>query len=369
LFGEKVSNRTSLFFLARCCSRQGRDDLAARLDRECATLSPKSDGRPLTFRESIEKELGNLFMWRAVVDFGDLKITRPQLLGRFNRIVRDFPRCEHVDTARGYINTLQLMIAEDQDRARSPVAFDSLTEEEKIRDLIFQLRDQNGHQWSQPGSCDIFDDIGRREEGTTPAHQLAKIGYVAVPALMEALDDKHLSRSVGYGRDFYFSHYVLSVGNCAAAILSRISGRLIDGPKSARAWWDEFEAKGEKTLLVEDVRGGQNAIYGQARRLAAIDPDAAVDALSTAVLDAKTDWDGESLTDELGRIKTERAKEALRAISITGPTLGSRIAAIAELFRRGARDVVSLAINEWSTFDPPSEQGRNAKGGAAGPSR
>ena len=34
--------------------------------------------------------------------------------------------------------------------------FAELREEEKIAELIFQLRDQNGRQWSQPGSCDVF---------------------------------------------------------------------------------------------------------------------------------------------------------------------------------------------------------------------
>jgi hypothetical protein len=29
---------------------------------------------------------------------------------------------------------------------------------QRVAELIFQLRDQNGMQFSQPGSCDIFAD-------------------------------------------------------------------------------------------------------------------------------------------------------------------------------------------------------------------
>ena len=53
--------------------------------------------------------------------------------------------------------------------------------------MIFQLRNQNGHQSSNPGACNIFSTLDGEE--VTPAHRLVKIGYDAVPQLIEVLED------------------------------------------------------------------------------------------------------------------------------------------------------------------------------------
>ena len=75
----------------------------------------------------------------------------------------------------------------------------------------------------QPGSCDIFDTLAGKKG--TPAHKLVDLGYEAVPQLIEHLDDERYTRSVGYHRNFYFSHHVLRVSECAMTIISRIAGR------------------------------------------------------------------------------------------------------------------------------------------------
>src|SRR5262249_32673969 len=153
-------------------------------------------------------------------------------------------------------------------------------------DLIFHLREQNGRQWSQPGSCDIFLVVGAGGQmvGDSPAHQLVDIGYNAVPQLIEALEDKRLTRSVGFHRDFYFSHHVLRVGDCSLAVLERIACRsfwegkytnaamIKDGEeketrKRVQAWWDEFQRKGEKRMLVEGTEAGDWNSIRQADRL------------------------------------------------------------------------------------------------------
>ena len=69
------------------------------------------------------------------------------------------------------------MITEDKAHAaRAPKEgeFDKLPKKEQIAELIFQLRDQNGQQWSQPGACDIFLDL--RGEAS-PASRLVAMGY------------------------------------------------------------------------------------------------------------------------------------------------------------------------------------------------
>ena len=78
--------------------------------------------------------------------------------------------------------------------------FDKLSKKEQIAELIFQLRDQNGHQFTYPGGCHIVDDILDVEEkqkiASSPAHRLVMIGSDAIPQLIEVLEDDRLTRSL-----------------------------------------------------------------------------------------------------------------------------------------------------------------------------
>src|SRR5262249_20699457 len=132
-----------------------------------------------------------------------------------------------------------------------------------------------------------------RGEGNSPAHQLVKFGYDAVPQLIDVLEDKRLTRSVSYGRNFFFSHQVLNVGDCAREILGRITGRhfwagsprmprdqrAAETKKQYQAWWAEFQKKGEKQMLIEGVQAGDYHSLRQGRMLLERYPDAALDAL------------------------------------------------------------------------------------------
>jgi hypothetical protein len=371
--GKKVTTRTALFVLARCCAKQGRADLADKLDAEVIKLSdvpldPTREGDKV-LRLTIEKEVAHALMWRAVVDCGDPSITRPELLARFERIVREFPNCEHHRRAIGFVENLRSMIAEDKEHAQIATPLEAMKVEEKIKDLIFRLRDQNGHQWGQPGSCDIFSDGRQLREGNSPAHQLVKLGHAAVPALIEVLDDHHLSRSVGYHRDFYFSHSVLTVGECAEAVLSKIAGRSNWVPKTTIAdyekgrqvdkvrtaiegWWRGVQGKGEKQILIDGVREGNWDSYEQAKRLATLDPEAALDALAAGLAAATTPWDRTRLVESIASIKTDAAADALRREVRNCASLGGRVAAATELFRRGDKDAVAPMIEEWRKWIP-----------------
>jgi hypothetical protein len=116
-----------------------------------------------------------------------------------------------------------------------------MTLEQRVAELIFQLRDQNGHQFSQPGSCDIFMDprdgglFGATNEGKpgSPASQLVAIGKPALSQLIDSVDDDRFTRCVEFHRSFYFSHRVIRVGECCVAIMHRISptGRVWDSEK------------------------------------------------------------------------------------------------------------------------------------------
>jgi hypothetical protein len=55
--------------------------------------------------------------------------------------------------------------------------------------------------------------------------QLVEMGKAAIPQLKAALRDKQLTRAVQFQNPLFFSHDVLTVGDCAAIIIKEIESR------------------------------------------------------------------------------------------------------------------------------------------------
>ena len=220
-FGEMTSEPFETVFLARACASQGLNKKAHELF-ELANRQWKERDREkaISLIEFLKKDQAHTRMWRAVLAFGTPKISRPKLLAQFEDITKHFPESKHVERAQKTVDLLKKMIEEDKAHAAKQILpLEELVGEALIAELIYQLRNQNGQQWSQPGACNIFLDE-RGEE--SPAAKLVTLGFPAVPQLIEVLEDQGFTRSVGYHRNFYFSHHVLRVGDCAERILSLI---------------------------------------------------------------------------------------------------------------------------------------------------
>ncbi len=204
------------------------------------------------------------------------------------------------------------MIAEDDTHPASTVdEIAALPPAEQAQEWIFRLRDQNGAQMGQPGWVDIF-----MTHEDSPAHHLLKLGDAAVPALIAALGDSRLTRSVGYGRDFFFSHEVITIGDAALTILERIADRqfprswLVRAAKAedgktdparvaVQKWWDERQGKGVLAELAEATARGDFSAERAGARLLADFPDAAATPILTGA--AATKSDGERCVHSPGR--------------------------------------------------------------------
>jgi HEAT repeat protein len=359
--------KAELFVWARTCAAQGKPKLAEQLFAQAKQIDDKQQNNGTkTFHQIIAHDIAHGQMWQAVEAFGDLAVSRKELLARFERIVRHFPENPHWQRAKETAELLKKMIAEDEAYARKThKPAKEMTKEERIAELIFRLRDQNGQQFMQPGYCDIFIHDRHTSEGgdKSPAQQLVDIGYDSVPQLIAALDDARFTRSVGFQRNFYFSHFVLQVGDCAEAVLERIAARTFWEPRSSSAamlkdgqvdivkrnvqeWWKEFRQKGEKQMLIEGVRSGDFESPRQAERLVKKYPESAVPAIRQGVKNAKDDW----ICGDLVRIVTQLKDESSTAFlqeQLHGTYLLSRVAAARGLFDRGHEEVVTALIGEW----------------------
>jgi hypothetical protein len=384
-FGAHLGHKAEVFALSYFCWRRGEDDLAAQLYAEAQKL----ENRVLSWqevkvvpnmREALEIGLGHASMWDAVLRMGGGSLSgnswggsgplqpRTEVLEAFRRLVRLFPRCEHIERAKATIAMLERMVKEDaKHTALTQQQIDQLPLEKRIAELIWRLRDQNGHQMSQPGSCDVFGYFSEQ----TAAHQLLKIGYPAAPALIEALTDDRFSRSVGFHRNFYFSHTILTIGDCAQQILERLTGQDFYAPdstsgymsnedkmlavqKAARAWWATYEKKGLSQMLVDDISSGKKPPHPLVEQLKQADASAVETAVLAGAAKASEDWMTYQFIDEIASLKTPKATEALQKLMKSHAKTEVRLAAASRLFNQDHPDALPAILHEWSTYKPLS---------------
>ena len=310
-------------------------------------------------------------LWRIITDFQNPNVSRKALLARFQSAAKDFPNSEYSQEIQHSIKLLRTMVTEDMEHERKagkPAG--QMTTSERVAELIFQLRDQSGGQVMQPGRCNIF--LPRNDHVPTPAEQLVEIGYDAVPQLIDALSDERFSRAVGFHRDFYFSHYVLRIGDCSRAILERIGGRTFydrastssemvkDGAvakvrERVKAWWAEARVKGEKRMLIEGVAAGDQNSDKQAERLVKKYPAAALDAIRTGAKNSREAWVRTNLVIAARELPTPQTMPFFLD-ELNAPWRCARIASAVHLAEQKRPEAIDALIREWKKL-PLDEDG------------
>jgi hypothetical protein len=382
--GPHFAGRTEMFVLAWMCQRKGLEDLAARLYAAAQSTSGPNgaqarDEAGWTLRDKLGRDIGQFEMWRTVVAFGDLSVTRRELLARLRALPGRFPHCEHLARAASMAKVLEQMIAEDNAHpARTPEEIAALPPQDQAAEWIFRLRDQNGEQHMQPGWVSVFQTPevwvhGR--VGDSPAHQLVKLGDPAVPPLIAALGDPRLTRSVGYGRDFVFSHEVVTFGDAALEILQRIAGRefyrsgriqgtmvsdgQVDAVRAAvQKWWDRRQKMGVHDELADAAaRGDAKA----AETLLADFPQDAASPILAGAAGAKGEEGRCAFIRLVAKLKEDRGPDFLLRETREGPILAARAEAAWQLAKQGRTDGVTALAQVWRD-SAPSAKSADASG-------
>jgi hypothetical protein len=170
---------------------------------------------------------------------------------------RGFRRQEYYESARrgkqrpylDFLEQLPEILADLEHRAREEprvsVVVSGLTnlpaQAERIAALVRDLELVQARQWSQPGWVNPAED---------PIVQaLIMEGDPAVEPLLECLEkDKRLTRSAGFGRDFFRGQTVIPVASAARAALQAIlHASFGGGAPEMRAYWLKY-----KSLTLED---------------------------------------------------------------------------------------------------------------------
>ena len=351
-FGTLLDDRTAVFVLAWGCWRNGWDSEAQRLYEQFQKMPARGN--------TLENEFAKKMYLRALGSWGSADIFRPQLLAQFQSVISNYPGSEYVETAKTNADMLKRMISDDQAHAKSaPTNLDKLPAEKQVHELIFRLRDQTGWQTFNPGRCSVFHDP--HGSTNTPAHQLARLGYAAVPQLISALDDSTPSRAMGW-----WNQTILTVGDCAEQVLERIAGKnfldnqlsgsmsdtnqLAATRKAVESWWTEAGVKGEKEMLVEGVTSPSHDTPTQAKMLCALYPEIAVATLIRGAQMTTDSWVHAWLVDDVSKFDVPRVADFLNHEMSNAPALEDRVRAAFDLPQREKTQAVQAMIREWDNL-------------------
>jgi len=274
--------------MAYLANEEGRADGAEALIREAFFYSGDA------LKETFDAMAWELFE-PAVIDLNE-GAKRAEIAMRFRRIEREFPGGQYEGQAKQYADTLEKMAIEDA-AFKEPQDANKLPAAEQVKIEIFRLRDCHARQLMQPGSCGVIAswDFSYGAD-LNAADRLVLLGFDAVPALIESLNDTRLTRSYGFDRDFVPQRDVLEIRDAALQTLQAISGERFSPPwaksylsdkaddvrdetiRHAKDWWNKARTQGESAWLRSKLKvlpGAANAPYGDGglliRRLAKIE--------------------------------------------------------------------------------------------------
>lgn len=237
-FGKVLSQQAAYFLLGRDCLEQELPELAMNLLNRAPMLN-RDVNELRSFGQMLADEFAEAALWKITLQFSDPAVSRTELLTQLEAALKHFPTSRSVERMNAMAERLRIMVKDDLAHARTAKPLSAMTPDEQAEALVYQLRDQTGYQDSQPGWCDIFS--GENESSESAAAKLVKLGHRAVPALIRGLASEEYSRSIGFWRNFRFSHHVLTVGDCSLQVLEKIAQKQFFRPKTTSSYMSKDE--------------------------------------------------------------------------------------------------------------------------------
>jgi hypothetical protein len=283
---------------------------------------------------------------------------RKELLKQWEKVAI-IPHHPYRNEARGMVKHYQSLLDEDA-RWVEPdeKALAKLTTDQKVAYWLYHLRDLDIGQYSDPGHCDVLERFafGFRGADKKPnaAVELKKLGMAAVPALIEHLDDARPTRCKGHWRRFWpDGHYLLRYGDCCQQIFVAITRHTLPGEagkerkQKAERWWQDYQKKGEKQMLIEGTAVGDGDSAAHAEELAKKYPEVALAPIIEGARASKEARIRAWLISTADKLKDEKVVAFLRE-ELDGPHMHSRVRAGVALAARGDPAGVKALVREWN---------------------
>lgn len=338
-----MAPRAEALLLARACARRG-------LTEEVGLLWKSID---LT---KAREEVGQGLRSQLCMHFADKEPDWAELLRRHRQWLESFPKDWGRKAVDERATILQRMITEERAYQKRRAG---KGKSESAEDLIHRLRHErypvkhalvDGYYLT---SADVVDD-------KRPVSRIRKLGFAAVPALIEAVDDTSLTRCVWYHSRYGGSFWVVSVGSFARELLEEIGGVTFYGSSeevqaSWRKWWDSVSVEGEEATYAELAARGDHTSVPAARRLLARWPKN-IGTVIRGTRVAENRWVRQQLMALLADRDAEEVVTFLIDEAMRGPYVTARVDAARMLLARGRDDGVQVFIREWSTAADPRER-------------
>jgi len=217
--------------LARACAARGLKEFSHQLYKRAGEFVSIDVGdSPEAIDRYFQDQVWKMIMGRALQNFANPKIDRKELLRQFQWLAINDPNQPKATGTQlvssdpfisQAIKKLTSMIREDEAHHRT--AFQRkhpLSLQEEVADLVFQLRDQTLDRTLEP-----YRYASIVPDPDSPAAKLVKIGYAAVPKLLDALKDTRFIRAErGMNADPPEERVVYRVRDAALRVLSQIAG-------------------------------------------------------------------------------------------------------------------------------------------------
>jgi hypothetical protein len=203
------------------------------------------------YRQAVLDDLGWLHFLRGVnlLTFADRKEVLPHL----RLAAKLSPHFEFGTDVNDLAARLEALVAESEKEQPAKNSETGLSAAEKAELYVSQLKDLHCVQMSQPGSImpyGLSDGIlGQR----LASKKLKDLGLVAVPALINALEDDTPTRTVYYWRDFHHSRVVWRVSDFAWTILRDITQKDF-GERPIVGFTFSYMNPQEKRAVMADVK-------------------------------------------------------------------------------------------------------------------
>lgn len=222
----------------------------------------KDEENPISFEERLAGALRSNLRWQAIMAAheGEARASLVKRWKTIDKLATDDAKKESEEMIARY----EAMVKEDGEWKEPAQA--------TVEAWIYRLRDLNARQMGQPGDCYVLGPwSGVPEDAVNPADELYKIGWDAIPLIIEHLDDARTTRCLRYWRNFApDSYYLLRVGDCCHQIFQAITGVEIyripstsgslmrDGQSQtakerAQQWWKENREGGAEGFFLKSL--------------------------------------------------------------------------------------------------------------------
>jgi len=180
---------------------------------------------------------------------------RAKAADMFAEIVQKYPNSEYANKSQELVNLLRKMVEEGKNW-KEPEDISKLSMDEQIAYWVYKLRDVNFQTCLSPGYTRFLDQESHpraRKDGFKHAGwELLEIGKPAIPTLINLLNDRRPTRTVGYRRWNYPSRTIQRYQDAALEILEKILNKKFYGEEGYRSnYFSELSAEHRQKIIAE----------------------------------------------------------------------------------------------------------------------